>query len=461
MTGITSSHRIVVVAPVGPHDLSPHAGGRYLLSVVRLAETLGPTTVLTANTPASRAAATKPGAPRDLHVVGSVRPAAFSTRAVNRAVALADSWTRQLDPGLPSLLLMLGLVRRGPARDALVHADVVDLQWAQCIRMARLVRRLNPRARVVGTYHDVLSQAFSRYPARTLRERVGRAFIRHHALRHERRAVRLLDEVAVFSRKDAREIGAPPNVRIIHPPLATGLEPRVDVRPGPPTVVFVADLTRPENDDAAMWLLGEIWPTVAEAVPEARLRLVGRGASKRLDSIVRENDTVVTTGFVDDLEDEYGAASLAIVPLRRGAGAKFKTIEALVHGLPVVATPVGVEGIDGPDLFTCVHDEPDVLAAAMVSALREPAPVLARAREAQAWAVREYSQGAFERNVRHTPGFPDSARWRGQDATPTAMSAWENVLTGGRLGPSTLERCGGRDSSGARVCTGGQGRGCA
>jgi glycosyltransferase involved in cell wall biosynthesis len=294
---------------------------------------------------------------------------------------------------------MLGLVRRGPAHDALVQADVVDLQWAQCIRMARLVRRLNPRARVVGTYHDVLSQAFSRIPARTPRERLGRAFIRHRAVRHERRAVRLLDEVAVFSRKDAREIGAPPNVRIIHPPLATGLEPPPELRPGPPTVVFVADLTRPENDDGARWLLSEIWPIVTEALPEARLRLVGRGASMQLEAIVSERGSVVTTGFVDDLEGEYAAASLAVVPLRRGAGVKFKTIEALLRGVPVVATPVGVEGIDGPDLFICVTDEPDVLASAMVSTLREPGPVLVRAREAQAWAVLEYSQEAFERNV--------------------------------------------------------------
>jgi glycosyltransferase involved in cell wall biosynthesis len=401
---VADSRRIVVVAPAAPHDPSPHAGGRYLLSVVRFAETLGPTTVLAANTPTSRAAATASGAPRDLHVVGSLRPAAMTDRAVNRVVWFADSWARRVDPGLPSLPLMLGLVRRGPARDALVQADVVDLQWAECVRSARLVRRLNPRARVVGTYHDVLSQAFSRYPARTLRERIRRAFIRHRAVRHERRAVRILDEVAVFSRTDADQIGAGPNVRVIHPPLATGRELKADSRQGPPTVVFVADLTRPENDDGAMWLLSEIWPAVAEALPGARLRLVGRGASQRLESMVGELDSVVTTGFVGDLDAEYAAASLAVVPLRRGAGVKFKTIEALLHGVPVVATPVGVEGIDGPDLFACVTDEPRVLASAMVRVLRDPAPILVRARAAQSWAVREYSQEEFERSVRQHYG---------------------------------------------------------
>ena len=138
--------------------------------------------------------------------------------------------------------------------------------------------------------------------------------------------------------------------------------------------------------------------------PGARLRLVGRGASPRLESIVGQLDTVVTTGFVDDLEAEYGAASLAVVPLRRGAGVKFKTIEALLRGVPVVATPVGAEGIGGPELFSCVTDDPRVLASAVVSALRNPAPVLARARAAQAWAVREYSQEAFERSVRQHYG---------------------------------------------------------
>ena len=401
---MTESHRIVVVAPLVPYDAPPHAGGRYLQSVVRLAETLGPTTVLVANTPTSRATSTAPGAPQDLHVVGSVRPSAIGVRAVNRAVALADSWLRRVDPGLPSLPLALGLIRKGPAREALVHAEVVDLQWAQCVRLARVVRRLNPRARVVGTYHDVLSQAFSRYPAQSRRERIRRAFIRHRATRHEQRAVRILDEAAVFGRKDAHLLGDPPNVRVIHPPLATGREVFPDPPDGPPTVAFVADFSRPENDDAALWLLREVWATVARSLPDIRLRLVGRGASAELRALVERHDNVVTTGFVDELAAEYVAAWLAVVPLRRGAGVKFKTIEALLHGVPVVATTVGAEGIDGPELFVEVTDNPGVLAAAIVAALRDPGPARDRARAAQKWAVQEYSHVAFEKNVRQHYG---------------------------------------------------------
>jgi glycosyltransferase involved in cell wall biosynthesis len=108
---------------------------------------------------------------------------------------------------------------------------------------------------------------------------------------------------------------------------------------------------------------------------------------------------VVATGFVEDVDREYDASSLVVVPLRQGAGVKFKTVEALLHGVPVVSTSVGAEGIGGPDLFAGLTDDPGALAAAVVAALRDPAPPRERARAAQEWAAREYSLAAFEENV--------------------------------------------------------------
>ena len=51
-------------------------------------------------------------------------------------------------------------------------------------------------------------------------------------------------------------------------------------------------------------------------------------------------------GFVEDLHPLYERAACALVPLLSGGGSPVKFIEALAHGLPVVATPRGAAGVD-------------------------------------------------------------------------------------------------------------------
>lgn len=391
--------RVVIVAPVVPFDAPPHAGGQYLQHVTRYAIAQGQTTVVVPNTPVNRDTAEAPGAPEDLVVVGGERPRTAAGRAVNRGLTVAYRRMRKIDPGYPSLIMARGLLRPGPAHEALLHADVVDLQWSESIRFARLVRRVNTQARVVGTFHDVQSQLFSREAYEEGSSLTYWRLAVWQARLHERRGVAALDEAAVFSEKDAHLLHDAPNVRVIHPPLATGAERLPDEPLGPPTVVFVAHFSRDENDDGARWLLHQVWPLVTAAVPGASLRLVGRGTSEALGAAVDAHPEVTATGFVDDLRTEYANAHLAVVPLRRGAGVKFKTIEALLHGVPVVTTPVGAEGIDGPDLFAGVTDDPAAFARAMIRALTDRDQARTRARAALGWAVGEYSLPAFERSM--------------------------------------------------------------
>ena len=70
------------------------------------------------------------------------------------------------------------------------EADVIDLQYSESIRLVRLLRRLNPTARITGTFHDVMSQSFSREPQDTARRAraTGRVSRRVRAA-HEREMV--------------------------------------------------------------------------------------------------------------------------------------------------------------------------------------------------------------------------------------------------------------------------------
>lgn len=166
---------------------------------------------------------------------------------------------------------------------------------------------------------------------------------------------------------------------------------RAPLRDGP--IVLVANFTWVPNVQAARFLLDEVMPRVWARRPEAHLALVGRGLE--LDGPI--DPRVELLGFVDDLDAQYDRASCAVVPLLSGGGSPLKFVEALAHGIPVVATPLAARGLD--HLVAGEHyleaEAPQAFADALVSVLADGAgPVAAAGR---AVAEREYSIATLSR----------------------------------------------------------------
>nr|WP_236555595.1 glycosyltransferase family 4 protein [Plantibacter sp. T3] len=162
-------------------------------------------------------------------------------------------------------------------------------------------------------------------------------------------------------------------------------------------VLLTAAFARPENDEAAAWLLRSVWPLVLDQLPQARLVLAGAGPSDSLRELAKDN-MVEVTGYVEDLHDYYRTADLFVVPLKRGAGVKFKTITAMLWAIPVVSTPAGAEGIGERGNYVDVTSDPATFAEAIVSALQErPAAMI---RRTWLWAHSTYGVEVFEHRVR-------------------------------------------------------------
>nr|WP_239523303.1 glycosyltransferase family 4 protein [Geodermatophilus normandii] len=167
--------------------------------------------------------------------------------------------------------------------------------------------------------------------------------------------------------------------------------------PSAPEVLFVGALWRRENEDAALWLLRDIWPRVRERVPEARLTIAGADPTAPLRREVTVADGVELTGHVESLAPYYRRASVAVAAMRLGAGVKLKCIVAMMWGVPVVATSVGAEGVEGPDVFLAVEDDATDLADTVVRALTQPGPALEVAARAHSWSHAQYSSAAYRR----------------------------------------------------------------
>lgn len=153
-----------------------------------------------------------------------------------------------------------------------------------------------------------------------------------------------------------------PNIHHSHPTPAVFAD-----RDG---VLLVANWPHPPNQDGLRWFLDEILPIIRRDLPDLQLHLVGKGLPDNI--IARLDERTTVHGWVPELEPIYNQVRLSIAPLRYGAGMKGKVAEALAHGVPVVTTPVGTEGM-APDVVAAavVADDAETFAAAVVATYRD------------------------------------------------------------------------------------------
>ncbi len=112
-------------------------------------------------------------------------------------------------------------------------------------------------------------------------------------------------------------------------------------------VLFVGGFQHTPNLDGIQWFTKQVFPQIIKQIPDIKLHIVGSNPPSEVRKIKSKNISV--KGLVSDkeLEKLYQQVRLVIVPLRYGAGVKGKVIEAMYHGLPIVSTSTGLEGIEG------------------------------------------------------------------------------------------------------------------
>lgn len=123
-----------------------------------------------------------------------------------------------------------------------------------------------------------------------------------------------------------------------------------------PNVTFVGSLTYPPNQQAAYRLIKTIMPLVRQQCPTARLWIVGQSPSEDLLSY-SDDDRVIVTGKVEDVRPYLAQSAVMCAPLSSGSGTKYKILEALSAGVPVVCSGLALEGLNlQPDIHLLQAD---------------------------------------------------------------------------------------------------------
>jgi polysaccharide biosynthesis protein PslH len=146
------------------------------------------------------------------------------------------------------------------------------------------------------------------------------------------------------------------------------------------------------NVHGITWFIEQVLPAVRRHVPEAELWLVG-GIGGRIGGRI---PGVRRFGFVDSAGDMYRRAAAVINPQRFGTGLSIKSVDALLHGRPLVTTASGARGLeDGANVAYRQADSAEEFAQALVELLRDSGLRAALAGRASEFA-RAYHQRSLQ-----------------------------------------------------------------
>lgn len=318
-------------------------------------------------------------------------------------------------PGRPPRLSRLAMLARGGAyyydeRGARVAdrlralassgalLERYDLAWCHSALLARAAHGVPATARVLDIDNlpsaDLLTRGASGGPRRVYDRALGAAF-----RREERRRSNLYDVVTVTSETERAQLeGVRPRVVVLSNCVPAA--PQAPVAGSGPLVLFVGSLDYEPNIDAVAWMSDAIVPRLRALVPGVAVRVVGRRPGRRVRELCAAAD-IELVADAPSLTAHHHAARLVIAPLRSGGGTgRIKVLEALAHGVPVVATPQAVAGLSltsGVDVQVASDAEGLARAAAALLADRGRAARIGQAGRKQ-WR-RSHDPAAAERTI--------------------------------------------------------------
>ena len=151
---------------------------------------------------------------------------------------------------------------------------------------------------------------------------------------------------------------------------------------------LIANFDYPPNRDAYERLIRQWLPVL---LPSARQIVVAGFGSERLPRVAN----VDIAGPVDKVAGFYDRIDVALAPVERGGGMKVKVVEAMMHGVPVIATEHAKDGLPDAVAAECLDFK------ALSADMRIPASWLRDPRENPdtASALNSFTYESFQNTV--------------------------------------------------------------
>lgn len=122
-----------------------------------------------------------------------------------------------------------------------------------------------------------------------------------------------------------------------------------------PTILSVGTFKWLPNIEAVDFLVKKIWPLIKTRIFNANLLIVGNAPKPNVIAYGEADSQITVTGRIEDIRNAFQSAHVLLAPVFSGKGTRYKILEAMASGTPVVASKIAVEGlniIDGQHVLT-------------------------------------------------------------------------------------------------------------
>jgi glycosyltransferase involved in cell wall biosynthesis len=175
-------------------------------------------------------------------------------------------------------------------------------------------------------------------------------------------------------------------------------------------ILFVGNLSYVPNIEGVRNFVEATLPLLRARLPaEVKLRIAGSTPAPEVIALA-ERPGVELIADPAHLATHYRWADLCVIPLTAGGGTRIKLLEAFAYGVPVVATPLGAEGIAAQDrvhlLLAAPHDvltnAHDAFAGACAELLSDAGLAATLSHSARRLVETRYARAVGTRIIRET-----------------------------------------------------------
>ena len=257
--------------------------------------------------------------------------------------------------------------------------------------------------------HDVYFQSARRSlgQARSATEWLQTFWEWVRALRYELRLLRRMDLVETCSEAERRLLesflgrGAPPIRGTLRAAVDTGDYVPVFAGRTPETLLFVGNFRHAPNLGGLRFLVRQVMPALRAKRPNAELLVAGAYPPPEVETLCRQPG-VHLLGMVPEIREVMARYALFLCPIFSGSGVRVKILEAFAAGMPVVSTPLGVEGLDvadGQELL--LAGDARRFVSAIIELLEHPERADALARRARRRVEQQWDAGIVLERLEH------------------------------------------------------------
>ena len=265
-----------------------------------------------------------------------------------------------------------------PALSEVVRREIAAFQPDVAVIVLSRLGWLMPTLRGIPVVLDLVDALSLNMMNRGVRQRWSGALWRWEGRRigtWDRRLTREVSWATVVSERDKQALEGgngevEGRVRVVPfgIPLADAFETRSVAAP---IVLLAGNLGYFPTRDGALWFASRVWPLVHRAFPRAQWWLAGSRAPRAVRRLARLPGVQILQDPLE-LSAIRRQAAVAIAPMRAGSGTPIKVLESMADGLPVVATPLASQGLDGlQGGEIAVARNPEAFAGAIVELLED------------------------------------------------------------------------------------------